>query len=628
MPTFRITSPDGTTYNVTGPDGATEQDALNQVMQQQGSSANAQAPFANGPLKMGKERFADDLRAEVQGADWATRNIAGAGTALSNLFQRGKQIVGQGDEQAIQANRIIAEEAPVGSIAGNVALLAPTAMIPGANTMAGAATVGAIAGAVQPTLGDESTLGNVATGAAFGIGGKVLGDAAAKGLRGILSKRITELAAKKSRNAPIDQTLREGIDAGFSVPPSMRGSGMTMRAAEGVAGPARTAGLFASKNQELTDSLARRAVGLPDDVPLTSEVMQGVRKAAYQRGYVPVANMGKVAADADYAKALDSVAKQYTGAAGSFKEAFPDEIGKLVKSFRVGKFDAGDALQASQALRDQANAAFRRGDTGFAKGAKSVAKALEDQIERTLSYKANAGSAWNAIDDVLGKRMSGADFDMLKGARLIVGRLKDGKLSQDQAIQNLQQFFAQGQPTSKTARAAVEKAAKLIMESSNEKEMAAQALKGFRDARQLMAKAHTIEDAIVEGGGSVNAAKLAQRLQSGKPLTGELKTIAQMANNFPGIMRLPKKGDATPISGIEGLFMGGAALPTGGATLAIPAARTAIRYGLRSPSAQRMMGERNYTPNALLRLLESGSNNELVRRMLPGVVASEAVGSP
>lgn len=51
-----------------------------------------------------------------------------------------------------------------GNVAGNVALLAPTAMIPGANTLTGAATIGAVAGALQPSTSTKETLTNTAFG--------------------------------------------------------------------------------------------------------------------------------------------------------------------------------------------------------------------------------------------------------------------------------------------------------------------------------------------------------------------------------------------------------------------------------------------------------------------------------
>ncbi len=62
-------------------------------------------------------------------------------------------------------------------------------------------------------------------------------------------------------------------------------------------------------------------------------------------------------------------------------------------------------------------------------------------------------------------------------------------------------------------------------------------LEQFRLSRQRMAISHTIEDAIREGGGAVEAKKLARDLQSGKYLSGDLKTAAEFANVFPRVSK-------------------------------------------------------------------------------------------
>ena len=120
------------------------------------------------PLKIGADAFPDALREVLSGTDWGTRNIAGAGSAVVNAWEGIKGLAGQTDPNQVAAQKIIADEAPVGNIAGNVAMLAPTAMIPGANTVTGAATIGAVQGAML-TPGD---MAKRAKAAAFGgVGG-------------------------------------------------------------------------------------------------------------------------------------------------------------------------------------------------------------------------------------------------------------------------------------------------------------------------------------------------------------------------------------------------------------------------------------------------------------------------
>lgn len=120
------------------------------------------------PTTVGKEGFPAALKEVLAETDWGTRNIAGAGTALSNLWEGGKQAFGMGDEDRIKANRQIADAAPVGSIAGNIATYAPLALVPGVNTIAGGAALGAASGAIQPTLEGESRLANAAIGGVAG----------------------------------------------------------------------------------------------------------------------------------------------------------------------------------------------------------------------------------------------------------------------------------------------------------------------------------------------------------------------------------------------------------------------------------------------------------------------------
>ena len=77
----------------------------------------------------------------------------------------------------------------LGNIAGTVAAAAPTAFIPGANTVAGAGLIGAGTAALQPTVGDERAT-NVAVGGLLGAGGNAL----ARGAGRVLSPKGNEIA--------------------------------------------------------------------------------------------------------------------------------------------------------------------------------------------------------------------------------------------------------------------------------------------------------------------------------------------------------------------------------------------------------------------------------------------------
>ena len=61
----------------------------------------------------------------------------------------------------------------------------------------------------------------------------------------------------------------------------------------------------------------------------------------------------------------------------------------------------------------------------------------------------------------------------------------------------------------------------------------------YRSARQLIAKSYDVQGATNPATGDVNAAGLAKLANKGRPLTGELETIAHTANAFPKAVQNP-----------------------------------------------------------------------------------------
>ena len=93
---------------------------------------------------------------------------------------------------------------------------------------------------------------------------------------------------------------------------------------------------------------------------------------------------------------------------------------------------------------------------------------------------------------------------------------------------------------------------------------AADMLEQFRLSRQRMAISHTIEDAIKEGSGTVIASKLARDIQSGKYVSGDIKTIAEFANVFPRVAQTPSQIGAPGAGTVLGRSLsGGAGAATG-----------------------------------------------------------------
>jgi hypothetical protein len=136
-------------------------------------------------------------------------------------------------------------------------------------------------------------------------------------------------------------------------------------------------------------------------------------------------------------------------------------------------------------------------------------------------------------------------------------------------------------------------------------------LQSFREARQLIAKTYDVEKAFNETTGQIAASKLAAGLAKGKPLTGDLKTIAEFGAAFPKASKqIVDSGSVRNTDLIVGGVTG--ALSKHPAYLGYPVARMAARSALLSAPVQNslMSGAGNgINPawvNALVPLSQSG----------------------
>lgn len=113
-------------------------------------------------------------------------------------------------------------------------------------------------------------------------------------------------------------------------------------------------------------------------------------------------------------------------------------------------------------------------------------------------------------------------------------------------------------------------------------------------AKQLYARINDVESAMNVGTGNVSMPTLAAMYDKGKPLSGDLKTIAKFANAFP---RSAREIERVPPSGVSGtdaamsatLGLGGAAAsgsPAGLAAAGLPLLRGPARNHVLSPQYQ------------------------------------------
>lgn len=125
------------------------------------------------------------------------------------------------------------------------------------------------------------------------------------------------------------------------------------------------------------------------------------------------------------------------------------------------------------------------------------------------------------------------------------------------------------------------------------------ALAALREARQIIAKTYSVQKALNEQTGNVSAQSLAKELGKGRPLSGDLKTIAQMGQAFPkATQALKESAKATsPLDFAVGFMNPKAAIAM--------AARPLARSYLLSPGFQRSALQQEAFSPGLLGLLSA-----------------------
>lgn len=200
----------------------------------------------------------------------------GMGKAFSDIGRGAAQMVGLGpDAEEVRETR--QRDAPLmktgagvaGNISGNIAAFAPAAVIPGANTVAGAGAIGATVAALQPTENAQERLFNMGVGGALGAGTQAAVGPLAQKLGERSVAKTNELKTLQSQNSVRDETIKLGQQAGYAVPPSAVGQpGFIGGRLESLGGKAALGQEASLRNQPVTDALAREAASLKPEQAL------------------------------------------------------------------------------------------------------------------------------------------------------------------------------------------------------------------------------------------------------------------------------------------------------------------------------------------------------------------------
>jgi len=319
------------------------------------------------------------------------------------------------------------------------------------------------------------------------------------------------------KSTPRIAAAQRANDIGYVVPPGSVRPGGVRGVAQGVGG-VKIKKDASIKNQANTDRLAVEELGLPEGTVLSRDVTASIR-ASTNPVFEAVRSIGEVATDVKFRRAMALATRPFRSVARAFENISAATKGKVLQfadDFKTSSFEANAAVDAIQALRNEANKAFNSGDMRAGRAYRAQSDALEGVIQRQLER-------------------SGSDPSLISN---------------------------------------------------------------YRDARTLIAKTHSVDDALK--GTHVSAPNLAAQANKGRPLSGNLKEIADFANEFKDFAALVT--DPPPSMGVLDALVAvagpSAALTTGaltqspllGAAALTPAmmmlARPGIRKGLLSQLGQ------------------------------------------
>lgn len=278
----------------------------------------------------------------------------------------------------------------------------------------GAATGGAAAGLVNP---EDARTGAI-------IGGTL--PLAAQGV-GLLGQSIGRTIRGPAPAPNVLAAAQAGREAGYVIPPTQVQPSLRNRLLEGASGKITTAQNASARNQDVTNRLARDAIGATE---LSPEGIRAVRDAAND-AYTQLGNFGKITTDDTFRNAVEQAGKRSSGFASDFPELVRKDADSLIQSFSSkGEFDSQSAIEAIKRLREgQRNASnplLKAEEKEFARLQGKIANALEGVVERNLQ---RAGST-DLLENFRSARQTLAKaYDIEKALNTTTGTVDAAKLA-------------------------------------------------------------------------------------------------------------------------------------------------------------------------------------------------------
>lgn len=369
---------------------------------------------------------------------------------------------------------------------------------------------------------------------------------------------------------------KETIRAGFVLPPAEASVGHIGEAnltnmAAGEAGKIKLGQLAAAKNQPIVNVYARNDLGLPPEAPLSPQAFRDVR-AREGRVYQEVVNAVPevdLARNPQFASDVEKIGSRSAETERLFPSTTePPGITALRdEMMRNSRGSTQSVMDYIADLRKNASANFQKdGDAmahRFGAAQREAAHVLEDAMERSVE---NAPQYYR---------------DKLDAARTYRDAVYDERARQGLPLQG---------PVVEAADNAIQSWSDRLANANAKNQDNQTLLDRFRKARQTMAKSYDVESVTNVSTGDVSARGLGKLLQQGKPLTGDLKLIADSANSFHRAFQNPASfGGVESYSVLDAAAAASMAMAGHPVAATVVGARPLIRGRVLSPRYQRRM---------------------------------------
>lgn len=453
-------------------------------------------------------------------------------------------------------------------------------------------------------IGADTDSGLYTTGK---IGAEIAGTA---GVPGLVGKAAQALRASPALvNAITTSGMRAGATPGVANMLTRIGGGAVAGGASaGLVDPeyAKTGAIVGGA---LPPALAltgygAKAIGQTLRGPVVPEAVQRGAQAAREAGYVvPPTQANPTLAN----RLVEGLAGKVSTAqnASVRNQAVTNDLAKRA----IGAEDL--TPEALQSVRNAANAQYDKlgqvgnfvADQGFI-----------DALKKEAGSKALPGITNKEVDDLVDVLAQQGTLDAQQTIESIKRLRFDGpanKISQDPTKKAL------GKAQMNIANA-MEELIDRNLAASGQQEL----LANYRAARQTLAKVYDVEKALNTTSGNVDANKLAQLLKKGRPLTGELKTAAEFAQQFPKaaqpVERMGSLPQVSPLDfGTLGLLSAATSNPL---LMAGVVARPGARALALSPAVQNRLVPQAGS-NRLAELLANPEVQQQIYRSAPVVSA-------